>query len=109
MQIIVLLYMVCTCLILPLKSLVLGQIGMSKQTQIRLLLKESSNQELHCLPFILHLLDILVYEPLHDKTNKMTSAPSEGSDQPGHPRNLIRVFAVCMKKAGVLSFPLSAQ
>ena len=36
-------------------------------------------------------------------------APSEDSDQPGHPPSLIRVFAVCMKKAWVLSYPLSAQ
>ena len=36
-------------------------------------------------------------------------APSEGSDQPGHPPSLIRVFAVRMKKALVLSYPLSAQ
>ena len=33
-------------------------------------------------------------EPLHDKTNKMACAPSEDSDQPGHPPSLIRVFAV---------------
>ena len=30
-------------------------------------------------------------------------------DQPGHPPSLIRVFAVRMKKAWVLSYPLSAQ
>ena len=36
-------------------------------------------------------------------------APSEDSDQPGHPPSLIRVFAVCMKKAWVLSYPLGAQ
>ena len=30
------------------------------------------------------------YEPQH----KMTCAPSEDSDQPGHPPSLIRVFAV---------------
>ena len=36
-------------------------------------------------------------------------APSEDSDQPGHPPSLIRVFAVRMKKACVLSYPLSAQ
>ena len=37
--------------------------------------------------------------------------PSEDSDQPGHPpsQSLIRVFAVRMKKAWVLSYPLSAQ
>ena len=45
----------------------------------------------------------------HDKTNKMVCAPSEDSDQPGHPPSLIRVFAVRMKKVWVLSYPLSAQ
>ena len=45
----------------------------------------------------------------HDKTNKMACAPSEDSDQPGHPPSLIRVFAVRMKKAWVLSYLLSAQ
>ena len=33
-------------------------------------------------------------EPPHDKTNKMACAPSEDSDQPGHPSSLVRVFAV---------------
>ena len=41
--------------------------------------------------------------------NKMACVPSEDSDQPGHPPSLIRVFAVRMKKAWVLSYPLSAQ
>ena len=36
-------------------------------------------------------------------------APSVDSDQPGHPPSLIRFFAVRMKKAWVLSYPLSAQ
>ena len=45
----------------------------------------------------------------HDKTNKIACVPSEDSDQPGHPPSLIRVFPVCMKKAWVLSYPLSAQ
>ena len=48
-------------------------------------------------------------EPRHDKTNKMACAPSEDSDQPGHPACLIRVYAVRMKKAWVLRYPLSAQ
>ena len=51
----------------------------------------------------------VVFEPPHDKTNKLTCAPSEDSDQPGHPSSLISVFAVRMKKAWVLSYPLSAQ
>ena len=49
------------------------------------------------------------FEPPHDKTNKMACAPSKDSDPPGHPPSLIRVFAVRMKKAWVLSYSLSAQ
>ena len=30
----------------------------------------------------------IIIEPPHDKTNKMACAPSEDSDQPGHPRRL---------------------
>ena len=36
-------------------------------------------------------------------------AASENSDQPWHPPSLIRVFAVRMKKAWALGYPLSAQ
>ena len=36
-------------------------------------------------------------------------APSEDSDQPGHPPSLIRVSAVRMKKGWILSYPLKAQ
>ena len=43
------------------------------------------------------------------KKKKMACAPSEDSDQPGRPPCLIRAFAVRMKKAWVLSYPLSAQ
>ena len=35
--------------------------GQTVQTQIRLLLKEQSDQGLHCLPFRLHCLDSLLY------------------------------------------------
>ena len=48
-------------------------------------------------------------EPQHDKTNKMACAPSQDSDQPGHPPSLSRVFAVRMKKPWTLSYPLSAH
>ena len=41
----------------------------------------------------LHLSNLL-NEPHRNKTNKMTCAPSEDSDQPGHPPSLIRIFAV---------------
>ena len=49
------------------------------------------------------------FQPPRDKTNKMNCAPSKDSDQPGHQPSLIRVFTVRMKKAWVLSYPLSAQ
>ena len=39
-----------------------------------------------------------IREPPHDKTNKMSIAPSEDTDQPAHPPSLIRVFAVHLKK-----------
>ena len=48
-------------------------------------------------------------EPRHDKTNKMICAPSEDSDQPGHPPSLIRVSAVRLKQTWALSYPVSAQ
>ena len=40
---------------------------------------------------------------------KNECAPSEDSDQIGHPPSLIRVFAVHIKNDWVLSYPLSAQ
>ena len=49
------------------------------------------------------------YELPRDKTNEMICAPSEDSDQPGHPPSLIRIFAVRRKKGWILSYPLSAQ
>ena len=57
--------------------------------------------------FLLLELNTEWFEPPHDKINHLTCAPSEDSDQPGHPH---RVFAVVrMKKDLVLSYPLSAQ
>ena len=52
---------------------------------------------------------LFTFEPQHDKTNKMTSAPSKDSDQPGYPPSLIRGVTVHMKKDFVLSYPFSAQ
>ena len=49
------------------------------------------------------------YQSAHDKLYKMVCAASEDSDQPRHPPSLIRVFAVRMKKAWFLNYPLSAQ
>ena len=53
--------------------------------------------ELKAMVSIVKILEIRTpekFEPPHDKTNKMTFAPSEDSDQPGHSHSLIRVFAV---------------
>ena len=44
--------------------------------------------------FTISFLYFRIFEPPHDKTNKVVCAPSEDSDQPGHPPSLIRVFAV---------------
>ena len=54
-------------------------------------------------------LQVALFEPPHDKTNKVACAPSEDSDQPENPPSLIRVFPVRMKKPWVLSYPLSAN
>ena len=43
----------------------------------------------------MHVFNLNLCEPSHDKTNKITSAPSKDLDQPGHPTSLIRVLAVC--------------
>ena len=43
------------------------------------------------------------------QNQKNECAPSEDSDQPGHPPSLIRVFTVCMKKSWVLNYLLSAE
>ena len=62
--------------------------------------------------FILILYKTMVHNKMSrlvTKPTKMACAPSEDSDQPGHPPSLISVFAIRMKKAWVFSYPLSAQ
>ena len=58
------------------------------------------------------------YTVINDKTKKWAAtwqnqqnecAPSEDSDQPGHPPSLIRLFAFRMKKHWAFSYPLSTQ
>ena len=63
----------------------------------------------HQTPTLSVFLVLGCFEPPHHKSNRMACAPSENSDQLGHLPSLIRVFAVCMKKARILSYPLSAQ
>ena len=74
---------------------------------------ESHGQAKAALSLCRGVVSLLVYsssfQPQHDKTNKMTCAPSEDSAQPGHPPSLISVFVVRMKPHWVLSYPLRAQ
>ena len=58
------------------------------------------------LPSFTYMIPSSLFEPPHDKTNKMVCAPSEDSDQPGHPPSLIWVLAVSMKKAWAFSAQL---
>ena len=41
-------------------------------------------------------MEMIIYEPAHDKTYNKTCPASEYSNQPAHPHSLIRVFADCM-------------
>ena len=61
------------------------------------------------LKFYYYTVFIKTFEPPHDKTNTMACAPSDDSDQPWHPPSLIRLFAVRIEKACVISLPLSTQ
>ena len=70
--------------------------------KLRIMLWLSTNYHLICFS---EINKHKKFEP----QNKMTCAPSEDSDQPGHLPSLIRVFAVRMKKPWVLSYPESAQ
>ena len=59
---------------------------------------ESSGMHFHFIRWIIKLIGwkivaVSSFELPHDKTNKMTCAPSFDSDQPGHPPSLFRVFA----------------
>ena len=79
--------------------------------------EDCSSNKLHyyCLVNgVLHVfLHVLLYsmkkiEPRHDKTNKMSVRPAKTQISLGI-RPVWSVFAVRMKKAWVLSYPLSAQ
>ena len=58
--------------------------------------------------------DCILYSPYENlattrQNQQNECAPSEASNQPGHPPSLIRVFTVHMTKAWVLSYPMSAH
>ena len=50
-----------------------------------------------------------INEPKWGKAYLPTCAPNEDSDQPAHPRSLIRVFVVRMKKLCILGYPKCDQ
>ena len=69
----------------------------------------ASSKVFHELLQILHLRKTILIRAASWQNQQNDCAPSEDSDQPGHPPSLIRVFAVRMKKARVFSYPLSVQ
>ena len=69
----------------------------------------SGGKKCMSVEIFLNMISLEWFNLPHDETNKMTCAPSEDSDQPGHLPSLIRVFAVCIKRAWVLSYRLRAQ
>ena len=77
--------------------------------QISLLFPQSEQHQGHFLDRILSPVAKSNIWATTWQNQQSECAPSEDSDQPGHPPSLIRVFAVRMKKAWVLSYPLSAQ
>ena len=52
---------------------------------------------------------LVLFESHREKTYLLTCAPNEDSYQPVHPRSLIRVFVVRMKKLCILGYPKCAQ
>ena len=66
----------------------------------------SDSQQIHNFQILTTKTD----EPQHDKTNKMAVCTAKTQISLGiYLPSVIRVYAVCMKKAWVLSYPLSAQ
>ena len=61
----------------------------------------------YCCRNIIQLCGLIIWAASW-QNQQNDCAPSEDSDQSGHPPYLIRVFAVHIKKAWVLSYPLSA-
>ena len=47
---------------------------------------------------------MLTFEPRHEISNNVVCATSKGSDQPAHPRRLIRAFASRLNILGVFSY-----
>ena len=62
-----------------------------------------------CYLWLWHSLDFSINWAATRQNQQHDCAPSDDSDQPGHPPSLFRVFAVRMKKAWVLSYPLNAS
>ena len=53
---------------------------------------------------VMHSVGTYVYETQSESTYLLTCASNEDSDQPAHPRSLISVFVVRMKKHCTLGY-----
>ena len=73
-----------------------------------LTLIEVSKQEVSCVGYCKANTNLHIWATSW-QNQQCGCAPSEDSDQPGHPPSLIRVFAGHMKKAWDLSYLLSTQ
>ena len=72
------------------------------------LLKINENDEVAICLFFSYL-ECLIYESLSEKKYLLTCASNEDSNQPAHPRSLIRAFVVRMKKPCIPGFPKCDQ
>ena len=83
-------------------------IWLSKSKVNQATLAWSSSDFVGCICFFISTVScstaFTITELPHSKTNKMTCSPSEEIDQPGHPASLIRVVALRLMKAWVLSY-----
>ena len=70
------------------------------QSAFSLILIYTVCQDLSVQIFRIFTVHVVLMEPLHDKTNKMTYAPSEDSDQPGYPPSPISLRCPHEKSLG---------
>ena len=53
-------------------------------------------------------ISVITFEPDQRVSYKTSGASSENSNQPAHPRSLIRVYGVCLKMLWIRRYPRSA-
>ena len=55
--------------------------------------------------YVSFILSYMLELSRNERNVVLTCAPNEGSNQPAHPRSLIRVFIVRMEKLCILGYP----